>query len=113
MLFIPRTLIGEQSFPILQCCNVLQVCLALASRPSWLVLFILLIVEGKLRLYEKVGGVGLAHLPTLVLPMVGVQLILPNWTEGPIVPLRVRLEFYHTVLPSWLLFSLLFPMKRH
>jgi hypothetical protein len=34
-----------------------------------------------------------------------------EWTEGPIVPLRFRLQSYHTFLPASLLVFLLSPMK--
>jgi hypothetical protein len=84
-----QTSSGEQPSSSLQVSVILRVLLALASRPGWLVLFLLVLDEGELRLHLLVGGVGLAHLPTLVLPMVGAQWTLRDWTEGPVVPLRV------------------------
>jgi hypothetical protein len=113
VIFLRQTLLGEKYFPILQCCIVLQVPLTLASRPGWLVLFLLVLVEGDIQLYQLVGGVRLAHLPTLVLPMAGTQWRLRDWTKGHAIPLRVRLQFYHIFLPAWLLISLLFPVKHH
>jgi hypothetical protein len=62
--------------------------------------------EGELRLHLLVGGVGLAHLPTLVLPMEGVQWTLCNSTEGHVVPLGVRAHLCCTFPPAWLLISL-------
>jgi hypothetical protein len=47
----------------------------------------------------------MTHLPTLVLPMAGVQWILHEWTEGPYVPLIVQPQFYRTFPPAWLLVS--------
>jgi hypothetical protein len=72
MLFLHQTLHGEKYFLILQLGVVLQVLLVLVSKPGWLVLFPLVLVEGELRLYQLVSGVGLAHLPTLVLLMAEV-----------------------------------------
>jgi hypothetical protein len=84
-----QTLRGEKPSSVLQVNVVLRVLLAISSRPRWLVLFLLLLVEVKLRLHLLVNRVGLAHLPTLVLLMVGAQWILHDWTEGPIVPIGV------------------------
>jgi hypothetical protein len=40
---------------------------------SWVIfLFLLVLIERELQLYQLVSGVGLDHLPTLVLPMAGV-----------------------------------------
>jgi hypothetical protein len=89
MIFLHQTLLGDKSFPVLQLDVVLQVLLALASRPGWLVLFLLVLVKGEILLYQLIDGVGLAHLPTLVLPMADTQWRLHRWNEGPVVPLRV------------------------
>jgi hypothetical protein len=51
MLFLRRTSLGGKSFPVLQHDVVLQVLLVLASKPGWLVLFPLVLVEGELRLH--------------------------------------------------------------
>jgi hypothetical protein len=67
----------------------LEVLFALASRPGWLVLFLLVLIEGEIPLYHLVSGVGMAHLPTLVLSMAGVKWKLRGWTEGLAVPLKV------------------------
>ena len=88
-LSLGQTLYGDQYSPTLQLCIVLQVCLALSSRHGWLVLFLLILIEAELLLYQLVSGFGLAHLPTLVLPMAGVQWTLRHWNEGFVVPLRV------------------------
>jgi hypothetical protein len=66
-----QTLSAEKPSPILQLDVVLRVLLALASRPGCLVLFLPVHDEGELRSHQRVDGVGLAHLPTLVLPMAG------------------------------------------
>jgi hypothetical protein len=63
---------GEKPSLSLQVSFVLRVLLSIASRPGWLVHFLLMQNEGDLRSHQLVGGVGLAHLPTLVLPIVGV-----------------------------------------
>jgi hypothetical protein len=110
VLFLHQTSLGEKDFPVLQHFVSLRVLLVLVSKPGWLILFLPVLVEGELRLYQLSGGVGLAHLPTLVLP---VQWRLRGWTEGPVVPLRVQSQFYHTSLLAWLLVSLLFPVKHH
>jgi hypothetical protein len=52
-------------------------------------MFLLVRDEGELRSHKLVVGVGLAHLPTLVLLMEGVQWTLCDWTKGHVVPLRV------------------------
>jgi hypothetical protein len=68
-----QTLSGVKPSPTLQLDIVLLLLLALASRLGWLVLFLLVRDEGELRSHQLVVGVGLAHLPTLVLPMAGAQ----------------------------------------
>jgi hypothetical protein len=107
-----QTLSGEKPSLSLQLGVVIQVLLTLASRPGWLVLFLLVCDEGELWSHQLVGGVGLAHLPTLVLPMEGAQWTPHDWTEGHVVPLRVRPQFCHTSPPSWLLVSARFPTRR-
>ena len=62
MIFLHRTFLGERYFHVLHLDTDLKVHLALASRPGWLVLFLLVLVEGELQLYQLVSGVGLAHL---------------------------------------------------
>ena len=89
MLFLHLTSLQERYFPIFQFDVVQKVLLVLASNPGWLVLFPLVLVEGELQLYQLIGGVGLAHLPTLVFPMEEVQWRLHGWTVVPIVPLEV------------------------
>jgi hypothetical protein len=69
--------------------------------------------EGKFRSHQLVVGVGLAHLPTLVLLMVGEKWTLRDWTEGPSIPLRVRPQLCHTSPPTWLLVSGIFLVRRH
>jgi hypothetical protein len=111
-MFSPlQILSGEKPSPGPQLDVVLQVILALASRLGWLVLFLLVLVEGGLRLHLLVSGVGLAHLPTLVLPMVGAQWILRDWTEGPIAPFGVRPQFYRTFPPTLLIVFPRFPTR--
>jgi hypothetical protein len=111
VLFLHQNLLGEKYFPVLQLDAALQVLISLASKPGWLVLFPLVLVEGELRLSYLVGGVGLSHFPTLVLPMAGTQWRLHDWTEGLVVPLRFQLQSYHTFLPASLLVSLLSLVK--
>jgi hypothetical protein len=72
MFFLLKTLPGEKPSPILQVKIVLRVLLVLDSRHGCLFLFLLVLIEGELQLHLLVGRVGLAHLPTLVLPMAGV-----------------------------------------
>jgi hypothetical protein len=69
MIFLHQTSLGGKSFPILHLDVVLQVLLGHASKPRWLGLFPLFLIEGELWLYQLIGGVGLAHLPPLVFPM--------------------------------------------
>jgi hypothetical protein len=71
MLSLLQTFPREKPSPSLQLCVVLQACLALASRPGWIFLFLIDHVEGELRRHHLVGGVGLDHLATLVLLMEG------------------------------------------
>jgi hypothetical protein len=66
-----QTFPREKPSPVLQIYIILQLHLALALRPGWLVMFLLERDEGELCPHQLVGGVGLAHLPTLVLLMVG------------------------------------------
>jgi hypothetical protein len=113
VLFLHRTLLGGKSFPILQLDVVLQVFLVLASKPGWLVLFPLVLVEGELRLYQLIGGVGLACFLALVFPMVEADWRLCDWTVVLVVPLRVQFQSYYTLLPTWPLACLLFPAKHH
>ena len=80
---------GDKSSPALQLCVVLRVHIAIASRPRWLALFLLEHDKGELQPHQLFCGVGLAHLPTLVLLMAGAQWRLRSWTEGPVVPLGV------------------------
>ena len=87
MLSPLQTLSREQPSPSLQVGIVLQVLLALASGPGWLVKFLLVRDEGELRSHQLVDGVGLAHLLTLVLPIARAQWTPHDWTKGPIVPL--------------------------
>jgi hypothetical protein len=108
-----QTLSGGKPSPALQLDVVILLLLALALRPGWLVLFILLRDEGELWSHPLVGGVGLAHLPTLVLPMVGAQWTLCDWTKGLVVPLGVRPQFCRTYPLTWLLVSVIFPARRH
>jgi hypothetical protein len=89
MFLLLKTFPGDKPSPILQVEIVLQVLLVLDSRHGWLVLFLLVLVEGELQLHMLVDRVGLAHLPTLVLLMAGAQWILRDCTEGPPVPLKV------------------------
>jgi hypothetical protein len=73
VIFLRRNSLGGKSFPILQLDVVLKELLVLASKPGWLVLFPLVLIEGELRLYHLIGGVGLARLPALVFPMAEAQ----------------------------------------
>jgi hypothetical protein len=86
VLFLHQTLLEEKYFPVLQLGTTLQVLLALVSKPGWLVLFPLVLIEGELRLSQLVGGVGLAHLPTLVLPMAEAQWRLRDGLKGLLYP---------------------------
>jgi hypothetical protein len=113
VLSLLQTLSGEKPSFALQICVVLQVLLALDSRPGWLVLFLLVHDEDELRSHQLVDVVGLAHLPSLVLPMAGVQWTLHDWTKGPAVPLGVRPQFCRTSTPTWLLVSARFPARCH
>jgi hypothetical protein len=61
--------------------------LVLSSGPPWPILSLLALNEGELRSHQLFCRVGQAHLPTLVLLMVGAQWILHDWNEGPVVPL--------------------------
>jgi hypothetical protein len=63
----------EKPSSILKLYIVLRLCLALASTPGWLVLFLLECNEGELRLHQLVGGFGLLRVPTLVLLMTGAE----------------------------------------
>ena len=76
VLSLLQTWPREKPSLVMQLYDVLRFHLVLASMPRWIVLFHLMLVKGELRLYQLFCGVGLAHLPTLVLPMVGVQWIL-------------------------------------
>jgi hypothetical protein len=71
-----QTLSGEKPSPAPQLDVVLRLLLVLSSRPRWLVIFLPRHDEGELRSHQLVDGVGLAHLPTLVLLTVGAQWIL-------------------------------------
>jgi hypothetical protein len=73
MLSLIQMFPGEKPSPVLQICVFLRLHLVLASRPGWRFLFFLVHDEGELRLHQLVNGVGLAHLPTMVLIMVGAQ----------------------------------------
>jgi hypothetical protein len=84
-----QTLSGEKCSHALQLNIVLQVLLVLASKLGCIVLFLLLLVEGKLQLHLLIDKVGLAHPPTLVLSMAGAQWRMHDWTEEHVVPLRV------------------------
>jgi hypothetical protein len=88
VLFLHQNLLGEQAFPVLQHCVALQVLLVLVSNPGWISLFLLVLIKGKLQLYQLGSGVELAHLPILVLL---VQWRLCGWIVGPVVPLKVSL----------------------
>jgi hypothetical protein len=101
-----QTLFGEKSSLALQLDVVLQVLLVLSSKPRWIVRFPPVLIEGELQLHLLGGGVGLAHLPIIVLSMAGAQWRLHSWTEEPVVPLRARPQFYHTFPPASLLVSL-------
>jgi hypothetical protein len=68
-----QTLSRGKPSPTLQLSVVLLLLLSLSSRPGWLVLFLLMHNEGELRSHQLVVRVGLAHFPTLVLPMEGAQ----------------------------------------
>jgi hypothetical protein len=94
---------GVQPSPSLQLSIVLLLLLALASRPRWLVLSLLVCDEDKLRSHQLVIIVGLAHLPTLVFLMEGVQWTLRDWTKGLAVILRAQPQFCHTSPLAWLL----------
>jgi hypothetical protein len=73
-MFYPLSIfLGEQPSPALQLGVVLRVLLSLYSRPGWIVLFHLVLNKGEPRLHILADRVGLAHLPTLVLPMAGAQ----------------------------------------
>jgi hypothetical protein len=61
--------------------------LGLVSGPLWPSLSHIFLDKGELRSHQLVYGVGKAHIPTLVLLMVGAQWILHGWIEGPIIPL--------------------------
>ena len=89
MLSPLQTLSGVQPSPSLQLGVVILLLLSLISRPRWLVLFLLVRDEGELRSSQLVVGVGLAHIPTLVLSMTGAQWRLHGWNEGDVVPLIV------------------------
>jgi hypothetical protein len=106
-----QTLSGEKPSPTPQLDVVLQLLLTLSSRPRWLVLFLHVHEEGELQSHQLVCKVGLDHLPTLVLSMVGAQWTIHNWTEGPFVPLRVKLRVYRTFLHAWLHVFVTCPMK--
>jgi len=73
-----QTLSGKKYSSTLQLDAILQVLLILYSKPGWLVLLLLMLIEGELQLHMLVGGVGLAHLPTLVLLMEGAYWRLHN-----------------------------------
>jgi hypothetical protein len=94
-----QTLPREKPSLDLQICIILRLLLALASRPGWLVLFLLVCDERELRPHQLVGGVRLDHLPNLVLLMERVQWTLHDWIEGPVVPLRIRPQLCHTFPP--------------
>ena len=66
-----QTFSVEKPFPALQLNIFLRLLLSLALKPRWLVLFLPVHDEGELRSHQLVGGVGMAHLPTLVFPMEG------------------------------------------
>jgi hypothetical protein len=106
-----QDLSGEQPSPTQQLDVVLRLLLALDSRQGWLVLFLPMHDEGELRSHQLVSGVGLAHLPNLVLSTAGTQWILRDWTEEPVVPLRAQPRFFHTSPPSCLPVSTIFPTR--
>jgi hypothetical protein len=108
-----QTWFGEQPSPALKVNVVLRVLLALASGPGWLVLFLPMHDEGELWSHQLVDGVGMAHLPTLILLMAGAQWTLHDWTEGPAIPLGVRPQFCRTSPPARLPVSARFPVMRH
>jgi hypothetical protein len=108
-----QTLSGEKPSPALHLNIVLLLVLALASRPRWLVLFLLMCDEGELQSHQLIFGVGLAHLLTLVILMAGAQWTLCNLIEGLVVPLRVQPQFCRTSPPAWFLVSIIFPARRH
>jgi hypothetical protein len=94
--FLHQTSLGDKFFPIRKLDVVLQVLLVLVPKPGWLVLFYLVLIEGKLRLYQRDGGFGMAHLPVLVFSMTEVQWGLHDWTVVPTALLGVRPQFYCT-----------------
>jgi hypothetical protein len=93
VFFLHQTSLLEKDFLVLQHCISLQVLLVLVSNPGWLDLFLPMLIEGELRLYQLGGGVGLAHLPILVLL---VQWRLCSWIVGLVVPLEVQSQCDHT-----------------
>jgi hypothetical protein len=87
VLFLHPTSLGDQDFPVLQYCIVLQGLHVLVPKPGWLALFLPKLVEGKLRLYQRFGGVELAHLLVLVFLLTEAQWRLRGWTVVPVAPL--------------------------
>jgi len=58
-------------FPTVQLDVALSLPLVLSSGPLWPILFLPVHDEGELRSHQLVCGVGQAHIPTMVLLMVG------------------------------------------
>jgi hypothetical protein len=71
MLSPLRAWCGGHPSPTSQLDVSLPLPVALASGPPWLVLSLLTLDEGEIRSHHLFCGVGQAHLPTLVLLMVG------------------------------------------
>jgi hypothetical protein len=102
MLFLLRTLLEGCPSPVVQSCIALRLPHVLSLRSLWPVSFLPTCNEGKLQSHQLFCGVGQAHLPTLVLLMVGAQWTLCCRIEGPARPLLVLFQFYHTWLLVWL-----------
>jgi hypothetical protein len=83
MLFLHQTSLGKQAFLVPQHYVALQVPPILVPKPGWLTLFLLMLFEDELRLYQLGGG---AHFPIIVLP---TQWRLCDSTIGHVVLLRV------------------------
>jgi hypothetical protein len=69
--------------------------------------------EGELQLHRLVDGIGMAHLPTLALLMAVAQWKFHDYTEGHVVPLKIRRQFCHTYLLSWLPISVISSARHH
>jgi hypothetical protein len=74
----------------------------LASGPLWPVHFLPALDEGEIQSRQLFCGVGQAHLPTLVILVVGALWALCGWSEGIDILLSALSQLYHTWLIVWL-----------